>query len=73
MKHSEGFLKIVHDARSRINEVTVADTRDRIAANPDAHLIDVREEKHGDGYTMLHFEIADTGIGVPAETSFLPR
>ena len=30
MKHSEGFLKIVNDAKSRIKEVTVADTRDRL-------------------------------------------
>jgi rhodanese-related sulfurtransferase len=44
MKHSEGFLKIVDDAKSRIKEVTVADTRDRVAANPDARLIDVRED-----------------------------
>jgi rhodanese-related sulfurtransferase len=44
MKHSEGFLKIVNDAKSRIKEVTVADTRDRLAANPDARLIDVRED-----------------------------
>jgi signal transduction histidine kinase/CheY-like chemotaxis protein len=29
--------------------------------------IDVHEEKHGDGVTMLHFEISDTGIGVPAD------
>ena len=27
MKHSEGFLKVVNDAKSRINEVNVADTR----------------------------------------------
>ena len=27
MKHSEGFLKLVDDAKSRIKEVTVADTR----------------------------------------------
>jgi rhodanese-related sulfurtransferase len=44
MKHSEGFLKIVNDAKSRIKEVTVADTHDRLAANPDARLIDVRED-----------------------------
>jgi rhodanese-related sulfurtransferase len=44
MKHSEGFLKIVNDAKSRIKEVTVADTRDRLAANPDVRLIDVRED-----------------------------
>jgi len=44
MKHSEGFLKIVDEARSRIKEVTVADTRDRLAANPNAKLVDVRED-----------------------------
>lgn len=45
MKHSEGFLKIVNDAKSRIKEVTVAETQDRLTANPDALLIDVREDK----------------------------
>jgi rhodanese-related sulfurtransferase len=44
MKHSEGFLKIVNDSKSRIKEVTVAETRDRLTANPDARLIDVRED-----------------------------
>src|SRR5258708_35500294 len=44
MKHSEGFLKLVDDAKSRIKEVTVADTRDRISTNRDARLIDGRED-----------------------------
>jgi rhodanese-related sulfurtransferase len=44
MKHSEGFLKIVNDAKTRIKEVTVDQTRDRLAANRDALLIDVRED-----------------------------
>src|ERR1700738_2034839 len=44
MKHSEGFLKLVNDAKSRIKQVTVSDTRDLISANPDARLIDVRED-----------------------------
>ena len=44
MKHSEGFLKIVDEARSRIKEVTVADSRERLAANPNAKLVDVRED-----------------------------
>jgi len=48
MKHSEGFLKVVDDAKSRIKEVTVADTRDRLAANPNAKLIDVREDNEWD-------------------------
>ena len=41
MKHSEGFLKIVDDAKSRIREVSVAETQSR---NADAKLIDVRED-----------------------------
>jgi rhodanese-related sulfurtransferase len=44
MKHSEGFLKIVNDAKTRIKEVTVADTRDRLAAKSGVRLIDVRED-----------------------------
>jgi len=44
MKHSEGFLKIVDDAKTRIREVSVEDTRARIAADPNARLIDVRED-----------------------------
>ena len=44
MKHTEGFLKIVHDAKSRVKEVTVAETQARLAANPEALLIDVRED-----------------------------
>ena len=44
MKHSEGFLKIVNDAKTRIKEVTVAETRNRLTANRDALLIDVRED-----------------------------
>ena len=44
MKHSEGFLKVVDDAKTRIKEVTVADTRDRLATNSGLRLIDVRED-----------------------------
>ncbi|MDQ2920111.1 MAG: rhodanese-like domain-containing protein [Acidobacteriota bacterium] len=44
MKHSEGFLKIVNDAKTRIKEVTVEETTTRLSQNPDARLIDVRED-----------------------------
>ena len=44
MKHSEGFLKVVNDAKSRIREVTVDETKQRLKANRDAKLIDVRED-----------------------------
>ena len=44
MKHSEGFLKLVNDARNRIREVTVDETKERMKANPALRLIDVRED-----------------------------
>ena len=44
MKHSEGFLNLVNDAKSRIREVTVAETQRRMRENQDAKLIDVRED-----------------------------
>ena len=44
MIHTAGFLKIVDDAKSRIKEVTAEETQKRLAANPDARLIDVRED-----------------------------
>ena len=44
MKHSEGFLKLVNDAKRRIREVTVPETQKRIEKNPAAKLIDVRED-----------------------------
>lgn len=45
MKHSEGFLKLVNDAKSRIREVSVEETLKRMAAEPGVRLIDVREDK----------------------------
>jgi rhodanese-related sulfurtransferase len=48
MKHSEGFLRIVDDAKTRIKEVSVAETRDRMNGNRAAKLIDVREDHEWD-------------------------
>jgi rhodanese-related sulfurtransferase len=44
MKHTEGFLQLVEDAKTRVHEVTVEEARGRLAANPEARLIDVRED-----------------------------
>ena len=44
MKHSEGFLKLVNDAKTRIREVTVAQTRTRMDDDDRVRLIDVRED-----------------------------
>lgn len=42
MKHTEGFLKLVDDARSRVREVNVEQTLERVREG--ARLIDVRED-----------------------------
>ena len=44
MKHSEGFLKLVSDAKTRIREVTVEQARERLHLDPGGKLIDVRED-----------------------------
>ncbi len=44
MKHSEGFLKIVNDSKSRIRETTPEEVRRRQEAGEEFHLIDVRED-----------------------------
>jgi rhodanese-related sulfurtransferase len=48
MKHSQGFLDLVNDAKSRIREVTVSETQQRLRENKDAKLIDVREDNEWD-------------------------
>lgn len=44
MEHSEGFLKLAEEARRRIREITVEETRERMEAGEGARLIDVRED-----------------------------
>jgi rhodanese-related sulfurtransferase len=44
MDHSPGFLKMVNEARPRVVEITVEQARERMARNPKALLIDVRED-----------------------------
>ncbi|KAF0175103.1 MAG: rhodanese domain-containing protein [Limisphaerales bacterium] len=44
MSHSPGFLKLVNEARVGVRELTVEQLRARLAANPRAVLLDVREE-----------------------------
>jgi rhodanese-related sulfurtransferase len=70
MNHSEGFLRLVNDAKSRIREVSVAQTRERIDSDPRVTLIDVREDNeweaghaagakhHGKGIIERDIELA---------------
>ncbi len=44
MQHSPGFLKLVEAARANIKEITIDEARERLAKNPRAVLIDVRED-----------------------------
>jgi rhodanese-related sulfurtransferase len=44
MQHAPGFLRLVDDAKSRIQEVDIGTLRERLEANPGLVLLDVREE-----------------------------
>ncbi|HSU53809.1 MAG TPA: rhodanese-like domain-containing protein, partial [Candidatus Dormibacteraeota bacterium] len=44
MNHSPGFLKVVNEARPYVKELTPVQARERLAKNPDAVLMDVRED-----------------------------
>ena len=44
MEHSPGFLKIANDAKKRVNEISVAEARAKLAASPKVVLLDVRED-----------------------------
>ena len=44
MDHSPGFLKTVNEARAEVREITLDQARARLQANPNAVLLDVRED-----------------------------
>jgi len=44
MDHSPGFLKLVGEAKKRVNEISVAEARASLAAHKKVVLIDVRED-----------------------------
>jgi rhodanese-related sulfurtransferase len=51
MDHSPGFLKMVNDAKSRVKEITIDQARERLKQNPNAVLVDVREDMEwGNGH-----------------------
>jgi rhodanese-related sulfurtransferase len=45
MEHSPGFLKLVNQARPHVKEIDVEEARQRLARNPQAVLMDVREDQ----------------------------
>jgi rhodanese-related sulfurtransferase len=44
MQHSPGFLNLVNEAKKRVNEISVAEARARLATHPKVVLLDVRED-----------------------------
>jgi rhodanese-related sulfurtransferase len=44
MDHSAGFLKVVNEARPYVKEITIEEARERLAHNPKAVFMDVRED-----------------------------
>src|SRR3984885_11671525 len=44
MDHSPGFLKLVSEAKQHVNEISVAEARTKLTANPSVVLLDVRED-----------------------------
>lgn len=65
VKHTEGFLKVVDDAKSRVREIDVAGALERQKAG--ARLIDVREDNewergHADGAEHLGRGIIERDI-----------
>lgn len=44
MDHSPGFLKLVQEAQPRVHEITIEQAKQILAANPQAVLMDVRED-----------------------------
>jgi rhodanese-related sulfurtransferase len=57
MQHSDNFMKIVNDAKTRVKETNVPDVKKRRAAGEKCLLVDVREEsewKAGHAVDAVH-------------------
>lgn len=57
MQHAPGFLKLVNEARSHVKEISIEEARARLAQNPKAIFVDVREDdewKKGHAAEAIH-------------------
>ncbi|MEO5802253.1 MAG: rhodanese-like domain-containing protein [Verrucomicrobiota bacterium] len=57
MQHAPGFLKLVNEARPHVKEISIEEARARLAQNPKAILMDVREDeewKKGHAIEAIH-------------------
>ena len=67
MNHTEGFLRLVNDAKTRVREISIEDARARLAADDRVRLVDVREDNewqsgHAAGATHLGRGIIERDI-----------
>lgn len=67
MDHSEGFLKLVNNAKSRVRETTPEEVRRRQEAGEKFHFVDVREDNewqtaHAEGAIHLGKGIIERDI-----------
>jgi rhodanese-related sulfurtransferase len=62
MKHSEGFLKLVNEAKTRVSEITVEQARERMTKNREVRLIDVREDHEWEAAHAVGAEHLGKGI-----------
>jgi len=65
--HSPGFLAIVEDAKSRIQEIDIEEYKRLLAAGEAGHLIDVREEsefaaRHAEGAVHISKGVIERDI-----------
>ena len=68
--HSERFLAIVNDARSRIRETDVAAVHERLERDEDFFLVDVREEsEYAAGHLPRALHLGKGGIERDIERS----
>lgn len=62
MDHSSGFLEIVNEARPRVSEISLEQARVRLSSDPNALLVDVREDSE---WNLQHaLEALHLGKGV---------
>ena len=67
MQHSEAFLRIVNEAKSRIREVSVAAVREKLKRGESLHFVDIREDHewsrgHAEGAVHLGKGIIERDI-----------
>lgn len=61
-QHSQGFLKLVEDAKTRVREVSAESVLERIDAGREFHLVDVREESEWSAGHLPHAKHLGKGI-----------